>query len=220
MKKKQVHIEHRLDLFLDEEIEDIKEIGDALILEEGKIKGDMVDHSVRNTKIAWIHPGEDTHWLFDRAIMVFKSALPFNTLQSMQYTVYDSKGSHYDWHRDVGSGDEIMKARVNVGILQLSSPSEYKGGVLQIKYPSVKGGAFRGRYNKDGSTSQKLETRPDDKANAITTVSKDSILVEQDEVIDVMKTRGMVTTFPIDMLHRVTPVTSGVRKTLIMWGLI
>ena len=107
--------------------------------------------------------------------MVFKSGLPFSTLQSMQYTVYYDKG-HYDFHRDIGTGDEIMKARVNVGILQLSSPSEYKGGVLQIKY--------------------------------------------QDEVIDVMKTKGMVTTFPIDMLHRVTPVTSGIRKTLIMWGLV
>ena len=173
----QIKIEHRLDLFLDEEIEDIKEIGDALILEEGKIKDDKVDHSVRNTKIAWVHPGKNTHWLFDRAIMVFKSALPFNALQSMQYTVYHgTEKSHYTWHRDIGTGDKIMRARVNVGIIQLSDPSDYKGGVLQLK--------------------------------------------QEDKIIDVMKTKGLVTTFPIDMEHRVTPLTSGVRKTLIMWGLI
>ena len=170
-----IHIEHRLDRFLEPEIEDIIELGDALVLSEGKIKDDRVDHSIRNTRIAWIHPNTETQWLFSRAILVFKSSLPFSSLQSMQYTVYDSKGSHYDWHKDVGNGDEIMKARVTVGIVQLRSPSEYKGGVLQIKY--------------------------------------------QDEVIDVMKTRGMVTTFPIQLEHRVTPVTSGVRKTLIMWGL-
>jgi PKHD-type hydroxylase len=176
-KKQQVHIEHRLDRFLDEEIEDIKEIGDALVLEEGKIKDDKVDHSIRNTRIAWIHPNTETHWLFSRAILVFKSSLPFfSTLQSMQYTVYHGEdNSHYTWHRDIGTGDKIMKARVTVGIVQLSHPSEYKGGVLQIKH--------------------------------------------EDEVIDVMKTKGMVTTFPIQLLHRVTPVTSGVRKTLIMWGL-
>ena len=69
-----------------------------------------------------------------------------------------------------------MRARVNVGIVQLSDPGEYKGGVLQLK--------------------------------------------QGDKVIDVMKMKGMVTTFPIDMEHRVTPLTSGVRKTLIMWGLI
>ena len=102
--------------------------------------------------------------------------MPFSTLQSAQYTVYDSKGSHYDWHRDIGKGDKIMQARVNVGVIQLSHPSEYKGGVLQIKG-------------------------------------------HKEEVIDVMKTKGMVTTFPVQLEHRVTPVTSGVRKTLIMWGL-
>ena len=171
-----VHIEHRLDRFLDEEIEDIKELGDALIWEEGKISGDKVDHSIRDTRIAWLHPNTETHWLFDRAIIIFSSSLPFGTLQSMQYTVYDSKGSHYDWHRDIGGNDPIQKARINVAVLQLSSPGEYKGGVLQIK-------------------------------------------LEDGEVIDVIKNKGMTTTFPIQLLHRVTPVTSGIRKTLIMWGL-
>jgi len=172
-----IHIEHRLDLFLvPEEVNQIIEIGDALVLSEGKVgKEDRVDHSIRDSRIAWIHPNTDTHWLFSRAILVFKSSLPFSSLQSMQYTVYDSKGSHYDWHRDIGSGDNIAKARVNVAIVQLSNPGNYKGGVLQIKY--------------------------------------------EDQVIDVMKTKGMVTTFPIQLEHRVTPVTSGVRKTLIMWGL-
>ena len=181
-----VHIEHRLDLFLEEEIQQIIDYGDALSLSDGEVyrsgkeyyegKGNRVDHSVRKAKIAWIHPAKDTWWLFDRAILMFKSSMPFSTLQSAQYTVYDSKGSHYDWHRDIGKGDKIMQARVNVGVIQLSHPSEYKGGVLQIK----------GHKN---------------------------------EVIDVMKTKGMVTTFPIQLEHRVTPVTSGVRKTLIMWGL-
>ena len=172
-----VHIEHRLDLFLEEELQQVIDYGDALSLSDGKVKDDKIDYNIRDSRIAWIHPNTDTHWLFSRAILVFKSSLPFfSTLQSMQYTVYDSKGSHYDWHKDVGNGDEIMKARVNVGIVQLSSPSEYKGGVLQLKH--------------------------------------------QDQVIDVMKTKGMVTTFPIQLEHRVTPVTSGVRKTLIMWGLV
>ena len=172
-----VHIEHCLDRFLEEEIEDIKEIGDALVLSEGKIKDDRVDHSIRNTRIAWIHPTTETHWLFDRAIIIFASSLPFGTLQSMQYTVYDSKGSHYDWHRDIGSGDNIAKARVNVAIVQLSDPGDYRGGVLQIK-------------------------------------------LEDGEVIDVMKNKGMTTTFPINLLHKVSPVTSGIWKTLIMWGLV
>ena len=170
-----IHIEHRLDLFLEEELQQVIDYGDALSLSDGKVKHDKIDYNIRDSRIAWIHPNTDTHWLFSRAILVFKSSLPFfSTLQSMQYTIYDSTGSHYDWHRDI-VGDEIAKARVTVGIVQLSHPSEYRGGILQIKH--------------------------------------------EDEVIDVMKTKGMVTTFPIQLEHRVTPVTSGVRKTLIMWGL-
>jgi site-specific DNA-cytosine methylase len=41
----------------------------------------------------------------------------------------------------------------------------------------VKGGAIRGRYNEQGKTEQRLEVRDDDKTNAITTVSKDSVVV-------------------------------------------
>ena len=172
-----VHIKHDLDLFSTKEVDSIVEYGDSLILEEGRVKDERVDHSIRNSKIAWIHPKKETLWLFSKAIKVFQSSLPFSTLQSMQYSLYyGTDKSHYTWHRDIGD-DEIAKARVNVGVLQLSSPGEYKGGVLQIK-------------------------------------------LEDGEVIDVMKNKGMTTTFPINLLHKVSPVTSGIRKTLIMWGLV
>lgn len=39
-------------------------------------------------------------------------------------------------------------------------------------------GAWRGRYNEDGSTSQKLELRKDNKTNSITTVQKDNVLTK------------------------------------------
>ena len=150
-----VHIKHDLDLFSTKEVDSIVEYGDSLILEEGRVKDERVDHSIRNSKIAWIHPKKETLWLFSKAIKVFQSSLPFSTLQSFQYTVYFDKG-HYDFHRDIGGNDPVQKARVNVGVLQLSDPGDYKGGVLQIK-------------------------------------------LEDGEVIDVMKMKRMVTTFPINL---------------------
>ena len=61
-----IHIEHRLDLFLEEELQQIIDYGDALSLSDGEVyrsgkeyyegKGNRVDHSVRKAKIAWIHP--------------------------------------------------------------------------------------------------------------------------------------------------------------------
>lgn len=41
----------------------------------------------------------------------------------------------------------------------------------------VVGAAMRGRYNSDGKTEQKIETRDDELSNAITTVQKDSLVV-------------------------------------------
>ena len=38
-----------------------------------------------------------------------------------------------------------------------------------------------GRYNSDGKTEQHLEVREDEVSNAITTVQKDSLVVEKRE---------------------------------------
>ena len=46
--------------------------------------------------------------------------------------------------------------------------------------PKVVMGAWRGRYNEDGSTSQKLELRKDQKTNTITTVQKDNVITKDD----------------------------------------
>ena len=46
--------------------------------------------------------------------------------------------------------------------------------------PKVVTGAWRGRYNEDGSTTQKLELRKDDKTNTLTSVQKDNVVVDND----------------------------------------
>jgi len=45
-------------------------------------------------------------------------------------------------------------------------------------YIEMQGGAIRGRYNEDGKVEQQLELNHQEKANAITTVSKDSLLIK------------------------------------------
>ena len=41
----------------------------------------------------------------------------------------------------------------------------------------VVGGAFRGRYQEDGSIKQELEIRSDEKTNTVTTVQKDNVVI-------------------------------------------
>ena len=46
---------------------------------------------------------------------------------------------------------------------------------LKVAYVDA---AMRGRYNSDGKTEQQIEVRDDELSNAITTVQKDSLVVE------------------------------------------
>lgn len=53
------------------------------------------------------------------------------------------------------------------------------GGNLE---PKVLCGAFRGRYNDDGTTSQRLELQHDGRTNSLTTVQKDNVAVDIDKL--------------------------------------
>jgi len=171
-----VTLHHNYGVFSTEELEEINRLGDSLNLVEGAVlvKGkDSVEHKKRNTKIAWVHHTQNTAWIFKRMAKLWTLA-PISMLQSFQYSVYNV-GGHYDWHRDLGANDEIVSNRVISGVLQLSEPTDYKGGLLEVE-------------NHFGQHT-------------------------------VEKEFGMITTFPAGWRHRVTPVTHGVRKTLVMWGL-
>lgn len=56
--------------------------------------------------------------------------------------------------------------------------SMYKGQIQSwIKKDKVVSGAWRGRYKEDGTTEQKLELNQSGKSNSLTTVQKDSVVV-------------------------------------------
>lgn len=174
--RRPMQLHHRLGLFSTEELDKIIELGDSLDLVEGAIlvKGkDSIEHKKRNTKIAWVHHTLDTSWIFTRISKMW-TLEPISMLQSFQYSEYHVDG-HYDWHRDLGTGGDIVSNRVISGVLQLSEPTEYQGGQLEVE----------NHYGQH-------------------TIEKEF---------------GMITSFPAGWRHRVTPVTHGVRKTLVMWGL-
>jgi PKHD-type hydroxylase len=85
--------------------------------------------------------------------------------------VYESDNSHYDWHQDINPNTFNSPRKFSL-VLQLSDPSEYEGGNLEIF---------------------------------------------SDKIHVVEKKRGMVVGFPSYMPHRVTPVVSGIRKSLVIW---
>lgn len=167
--------------FSDEDIERIKEIGDSLAIFESVVDKEQVTTSVRKSKNSWISLNSDTEFLYDKLAWITRQLngqfFDFDLTgfhESLQYTIYDSSESHYDWHLDRGGSANMgFPPRKLSLVLQLSDPSEYSGGDLEL------------------FTAQ--------------------------EPTKVHKQKGLVAAFPSYILHRVTPVTDGIRKSLVLW---
>ena len=171
-------------LFTSEQLDEIEQYCNKFDTESGTIdNSNRSDSNMRQSNIAWIERNSECEWFFSA---IEKAVNKINTrffgfdifrLNIMQYTLYDEAGSHYDWHWDMYyavplEGDSPQQRKVSV-VLQLSDPSEYDGGELEL------------------SPGGSIKTVP--------------------------KERGYMSIFPGFVVHRVSPVTLGKRKTLVAW---
>ena len=140
-------------------------------------------NKLRSSKIKWIPQNDNWIWLYEKmsnmAIEANNALWNFDLVsipEQIQYTEYyaTNKG-HYGWHADIGP-DELSRRKISITV-QLSDPSEYEGGDLEL---------FRG-----GSMEGPFEGAP--------------------------RNAGCVFIFPSYMMHRVTPVTKGTRKSFVLW---
>jgi PKHD-type hydroxylase len=167
--------------FTPSELDRIEAIGDGLALGKASLVGRSEDEEysrIRVTRTAWIKPGPETKWIYDRIQAVIRSLndkiWQFDIRgfsEDFQYTVYQgSEGGHYDWHVDQGGLSNVRKLSAS---LQLTEADAYEGCDLELH-----GTNFR-------------ECAP--------------------------RTRGTLIAFPSYVLHRVTPITRGTRKSLVVW---
>jgi PKHD-type hydroxylase len=130
----------------------------------------------RDSTVRWIEPTADTRWIFESLQnfaneaneALFKAAITGFT-ESIQYTEYEGKGTHYGWHPDIGP--EKNKRKISV-VVQLSDPADYEGGELVI------------------NTGHEVSTD---------------------------NQQGSVILFPSFLLHKVSPLISGSRYSLVSW---
>jgi PKHD-type hydroxylase len=162
------------------EVDAIIAYGDRLKPMKAELAGrkDNIDH-LRLTRVAWMIRNPDIAWLHVRLEeMVLQINAQFYRYdlyglnEPFQYTVYEgAEGGYYGWHVD--NGEKNYEPRKISLSLQLSEPSDYQGGDLELEV---------------GDGPYKAE-----------------------------KARGTLIAFPSYVLHRVTPVTSGIRKSLVIW---
>lgn len=170
------------DGFTTEQLDTIVKVCDAYPKQEATIGADHdVESKIRKTEVSWIDYNANTGFIYDGLGNIARqlNGQFFNLdiwgfQEHLQYTVYGNEESHYTWHMDRGmsrnSGSAPRKLSL---VMQLSDPSEYEGGDLQ--------------------------------------------LFTQAEPITIEKKRGLIVAFPSFVMHRVTPVTSGIRKTMVVW---
>ena len=147
-------------------------------------KSNIEKNKQRRSKIKWLIPNSHLDWLYER---IYQISLKANNQwgfdlaginENIQYTEYDSEDlGHFGWHLDLGNkGARVRKISITI---QLSNPSEYEGGNLEV----FTGGDYNNPNNK--------RIAPKEQYSA--------------------------TIFPSYILHRVTPVTKGIRKSLVIW---
>jgi len=166
--------------FSEEELGWFNNLKDLYPFEIASIVGSTTPNTeVRNSRIKWLHYDERTDWVYEKlknfSIEANNTIWGFNLtsiIDSIQYTEYPEGGGHYDCHVDIGPGS-INHRKISI-VTQLSDPSEYEGGELEIWC----GGQFR----------------------------------------QIPKIKGCTVLFPSFLLHRVTPVTSGVRRSMVLWA--
>lgn len=164
-----------------EKLNQVIEICEALEKKPGEIGSGAQGKELelwRVSNIAWLNPTETNAWIYTELAKVIRElnkeyfGFHLSGLEYAQYTVYDTTGSHYDWHTDDGQVSPSPQRKLSL-TWQLSDPFEYEGGELQI-------------WGK--------------------------------EKAPIPREKGLVTVFPSTTLHRVTPVTSGIRRSLVVWA--
>ena len=167
-----------------------------------------LDSRIRQSKNVWlapeIMPGELEQKLVDGINMANMEAgwnLHWDWQERHQYTTYEHRpdapvtGDFYTWHLDSGDRPQSEGGRIRKlsSTVQLSDPEDYEGGDFDyIEYQGI----F-------------------DRLDIYDTVV--DIVNFKKSVPFSAKAKGSLIVFPSDTYHQVTPVTRGVRKSLVSW---
>lgn len=106
---------------------------------DAMLVGQTKDQSVRSAKLVWADDVDELGWVMDRLIEIVRKSnieqFDFDLrefAESPQVASYNALDSgHFAWHSDIGDGPMARKRKLTL-VLQLSLPSSYEGGDLEV----------------------------------------------------------------------------------------
>jgi PKHD-type hydroxylase len=124
-------------VFSKEECQKIIELGESLNPAIAKVNSDNIeDITTRQSQVSWMYPNQDNSWIFQRVIgnVLSLNSQYFNfdlygLAEGFQFTRYDAPTGKYDAHIDKVLDGLPRKLSLTI---QLSDPSEYEGGDLNL----------------------------------------------------------------------------------------
>lgn len=109
-------------------------------LKDAGLVGGTTAHTIRRAEIAWLDDIPEASWVLDRMISLTaqanREAFQFDLTdfgESPQVARYTAERmGHFDWHADIGAGTWAAKRKLTI-VVQLSDPTSYEGGTLELR---------------------------------------------------------------------------------------
>lgn len=125
-------------LFSKVECEKIIEIGNSRLTETAGVgvTAGVVNKEIRDSKVAWLYPVDDTAWVFQRVTAAVQSLNQqffnfdlYGMVEGFQFTKYEAPSGYYGLHADRGLGITPRKLSVTI---QLNDNADFEGGNLSL----------------------------------------------------------------------------------------
>lgn len=125
--------------FTAEECDRVVTIANTSPSRDARLVGQAQDHNLRRADLVWLDDVPGCDWVMDRIIDVVRAAnrdtFGFDLQsfsESAQVARYDAaREGHFDWHSDIGDGPLARQRKLTM-VVQLSSPTDYAGGTLEV----------------------------------------------------------------------------------------
>jgi PKHD-type hydroxylase len=127
-----------------DECKQIIAYGNTHELDQGETVGNLYASDLRKAELTWLSPHGELEWLARRLTDVIQEVNRqyfgfdlYGMVEGFQFTKYEAPSGNHSLHMDSSPGITVRKLSLS---LQLSAPSDYEGGELEVvtgKTPEV-----------------------------------------------------------------------------------